>query len=667
MLSVASEHIPATEVAEEPRRDTDSQIKVALFCGGRGSASIIREFLRWQNVQLTLLINAYDDGLSTGGLRRFIPGMLGPSDFRKNLSYVLDLHSETQYALARLMESRLPASFGAREQQGLRRFAEAGELEGLPPALAELLDKVDPSSVLEVRRSLVSFLSYSDRTQDVFDYDDCAFGNLVFAGYYLLSGHDFNAASRKMSRLVNSRAELVNVATGDDRVLVALKADGSVCSCEAEIVAKQSAAPILDIFFVAEPILENEWKAVEDRSIDEKLAWLRARAMETSISPEAAQAIKDADVIVYGPGTQHSSLLPSYRITKDALKASRAKVKAFVVNLGPDNDIQGLRADELVDRALRYAEDEENRTPIITHILFNEAGVNDGGALRFGQDEISHDGAYRGAKVVRGRFSAESAPQRHNGFAIVQQLLRIAEDGVVDQRPSLQIFVDLYKRSAALDSMIEEFLEIDWSEKFRDVRLRIVSADEISREAPGNIHIQSVASSEQFPEVAEVIDWIVNDRSDFLVTLTGDGEYRFRDVRNGVALLREGGFGAIYGSRTQSRAQFSSSVRAAYSERRVLRRLSIFGAFLLTILYAVRFGVIFSDPLTGFRIYRRQYVKCLKDLSGRNLTPTSLTKQLISKHVEIAELPVSYRTFVGFTDPAWRLRRGFSNLFGMFR
>ena len=35
--------------------------KVALFCGGRGSATIIRELLRTPEVQLALLVNAYDD------------------------------------------------------------------------------------------------------------------------------------------------------------------------------------------------------------------------------------------------------------------------------------------------------------------------------------------------------------------------------------------------------------------------------------------------------------------------------------------------------------------------------------------------------------------------------------------------------------------------------
>ena len=40
----------------------------------------------------------------------------------------------------------------------------------------------------------------------------------------------------------------------------------------------------------------------------------------------------------------------------------------------------------------------------------------------------------------------------------------------------------------------------------------------------------------------------------------------------------------------------------------------------------------------------------------------SIVRQLIQSGVEVAELPVLYRTFSGFTDPNWRVRRGLSNL-----
>ncbi|HKB96466.1 MAG TPA: 2-phospho-L-lactate transferase CofD family protein, partial [Rhizomicrobium sp.] len=101
----------------------NKKCRIVLFCGGRGSATIIRALLRRDDVELTLLVNAYDDGLSTGSLRNFIPGMLGPSDFRKNLSYLFGNYSQSQYALKSLMEYRLPGATGK-----LQRFADSGDL-----------------------------------------------------------------------------------------------------------------------------------------------------------------------------------------------------------------------------------------------------------------------------------------------------------------------------------------------------------------------------------------------------------------------------------------------------------------------------------------------------------------------------------------------------------
>ena len=60
-----------------------------MFSGGRGTESLTEAFVSHPQIDLSLLVNAYDDGLSTGRLRRFIPGLLGPSDFRKNIAHFL--------------------------------------------------------------------------------------------------------------------------------------------------------------------------------------------------------------------------------------------------------------------------------------------------------------------------------------------------------------------------------------------------------------------------------------------------------------------------------------------------------------------------------------------------------------------------------------------------
>jgi hypothetical protein len=143
--------------------------------------------------------------------------------------------------------------------------------------------------------------------------------------------------------------------------------------------------------------------------------------------------------------------------------------------------------------------------------------------------------------------------------------------------------------------------------------------------------------------------------------MTGDGAYRFTDVQAIVRLLeQQQSLGGVFGSRTQSRRQFITSVRAAYGENRLLYGLGKAAAFFFSMLFYFRTGVIFSDPLTGLRVLRRESLADLREITGD--APLAIVRQLIRQGVEVAELPVLYRTFSGFTDPKWRVRRGLRNL-----
>ena len=146
--------------AEQPQTPK-GVTRVALLGGGRGSSTIIRELLRWPQVELSLLVNAYDDGMSTGALRRFIPDMLGPSDFRKNLSTLLDLHSNEQYALQQFLEYRLPDDFGEADAAQLdayvRNPSEPGRLTGKLP---ELFAGLGPQLEDRLNGYLVRFFEY---------------------------------------------------------------------------------------------------------------------------------------------------------------------------------------------------------------------------------------------------------------------------------------------------------------------------------------------------------------------------------------------------------------------------------------------------------------------------------------------------------------------------
>ena len=73
--------------------------------------------------------------------------------------------------------------------------------------------------------------------------------------------------------------------------------------------------------------------------------------------------------------------------------------------------------------------------------------------------------------------------------------------------------------------------------------------------------------------------------------------------------------------------------------------------------------------MTGFRVYKRNLIKNRlgsQPVTYQKVTATGLTRFLVRNSVEIAEVPVSYRTFKGFTNVRWRLLRGLRNAVGIF-
>ena len=67
-----------------------SKVKITLFSGGSGNIRFINLINTLPGVELNILVNGYDDGKSTGEIRKYIPGILGPSDFRKNISHLIN-------------------------------------------------------------------------------------------------------------------------------------------------------------------------------------------------------------------------------------------------------------------------------------------------------------------------------------------------------------------------------------------------------------------------------------------------------------------------------------------------------------------------------------------------------------------------------------------------
>src|SRR5262245_51929073 len=93
----------------------NTRVDVVLLSGGRGARVLSTQLVKNPRAKLTLAINGYDDGASTGEVRRFLGDSLGPSDYRKNASWLAGALHSCSPALIELLELRFPGDYSGAE------------------------------------------------------------------------------------------------------------------------------------------------------------------------------------------------------------------------------------------------------------------------------------------------------------------------------------------------------------------------------------------------------------------------------------------------------------------------------------------------------------------------------------------------------------------------
>lgn len=323
-------------------------LNVVVLNGGRGAATLIPALLDRPGLRVTSVVNAYDDGKSTGEIRHVF-NMLGPSDLRKVQGLMLSDDADAGTAGA-LFAYRFPAD-AAREAAlaGLAAFAGGGDmLAGIGP--------VGPRLAGPLRRWVRLFLDALPVNEAVLgrplSLADCALMNILYAGAFLASGRDMEATVLAMDRLFRLRG-LVLPNSGDNRWLAAEREDGEILPCEADIVELRSNARIRRLFLLERPADRDRLFALPPA---DRVAWLEAHHSPVRASAGVRLAIEAADVVIYAAGTQHSSLYPTYlsRGIAAAIAANRRALKAFVTNIGADYETPRYTTSDFLRGAHRF-------------------------------------------------------------------------------------------------------------------------------------------------------------------------------------------------------------------------------------------------------------------------------------------------------------------------
>lgn len=634
----------------------DSKFNVCLFSGGRGAATILSELVKIEQLNLTVLLNAYDDGLSTGVLRNLIPGMLGPSDIRKTFSTVLKSSSNNgNSALAELLEYRI----GTNDNKGniWNNLDARGSKENYFGG-GEFLNKHFDSLPMKISRRLNSWtdLALEYLRKKIGDeslqntLSDVAFGNILFAGAYLETKEDFNSAIDQWTEVFNPGISILNVTEGENRVLFGVKEDGSLLPDEASIVSKHKIMGKIErIFLLPEYLNESELAFVGNMPKLQSIEFLMERESLPELNSKAATAIQDAQMIIYGPGTQHSSLLPSYMtkgIVEEIARNSSAE-KVFISNIGIDHDIVGENHETLMGNLEKYMNiGAMSSTHISREKLITKSMISSYSDLTFdmttfdNSKDLKHEISY--AKWGSDKYS-------HDGVRVSRALITIASmnSKLFEQQSlcAISIVIPVLNEIATLEKVLSSVVTFDWLGEGFVPQIIVVDggSSDGSWEYLKTVNgILSLSSAETPGRGSAIRKGICQAKGEVIITFPADDEYSVDSlIRVGRALVDKD-VGIVFGSRSTLCIDTDARLREIYGGRTREYYLSKWGGFLLSIISAIKYHRWISDPLTSIKGFKKKD-KLNFSFSGDSLNwDTRIIIDSWLQGVPIMEIAVEY-------------------------
>ena len=614
---------------------TTRRLRVVLFSGGRGAGVLTRQLVSNPAVALTIAINGYDDGASTGEVRRFLGDSLGPSDFRKNASRLAsELHSCSR-ALIELLDRRLPV--GAVEADARRMcaaIAGSGPDDGDLGALARRIEQPAQRTVADALDRCCRLL---EERPGVFDFSDCSVGNLVFAGLFLDLDRDFNRTVDAYAAMVGLPAGLIeDVTDGTNAWLVGIDGDGRLLASEAEIVDAKRPNRIRDIFLIDRPLDEEDRRALEPSA--DAAAILGARTVAVGLNPRLAAKIDAADLIIYAPGTQHSSLFPSYLTPglSRRIAANLRAIKLLITNIQADAEITGSNAVDIIERAVYYLQEKGTlRTPtpcLITHYLVNDPGSAEVEKpyVPLGPLESIED-----PRLVRIANYEDGVTGRHDAARILTPFI----DGILHRDERRRVAVFLHDAGSA-NKLTQTLLEMVRG-GLHDLPLDVTVFYEGLEPLDGEF-VQSLRWTVRQVAPGGFADAARAGGFDYVILFESSGMYRGDDIVGLASHLANGRFDAVWGSRRLSVRDIEESYRFRYRKNVVLGAISYAGSHLLSLAYLVLYGRYISDTLSAARAIRASDALA----AGIDLTHKRANQYLLSdllrRKAEILEIPVRF-------------------------
>ncbi len=436
--------------------------------------------------------------------------------------------------------------------------------------------------------------------------------------------------------------KVLNVTNGNNLYLYAILKDGKIIDNEEELVSVKQKYEVQNIFLLNKRI---SYKFLRIKNIENKINYLEKISKYPKINSEVKDKIIKADIIIYGPGTQYSSLFPSYltRGLKESIIRSKAK-KFLITNIFLDNDIIHENVENLIKKFYFFfnkSSKKFSKNRLVDHYLINKFDEDDINLLK--KDIYLPYNKKKKFTVL----DWEKSEGIHYPNRLAEKIFLISgKNYILNSLPKsvLSIVVPCLNEKKTIGKVLKEIRKFK-SNKLNLV-LDVIVVDGGSKD--GSINIIKKFKEFKFYQLdnkgkGQAIKYgIEKSKGDIISFFPSDNEYKIEDLEKVVSPIIVNKSRAVYGSRMIKITTLNNELKRMYKDDKMGLFISKYGGKLISLVLLAFHEISISDPFTSIKAFDSKLLKSLTlKRKGFDLEFEILTK--LKKKCFFFEVPVFFK------------------------